>query len=68
MSEPKRIYLGTVSLDDDEKTIAFTIPANLSADEIAATTERANLEKAEAQARESKRIAELFPIEGKPHE
>ena len=60
MSEPQRIYLGTVTLDDDNTTIAFDIPVDASADEIAAAIERANRERAEAQARETAKLREMF--------
>jgi hypothetical protein len=66
MSETTRIYLGTVSLDDGEKTIAFSIPEGLDPEAIKAAIEAANKEKAAAEARESARLRELFPIEDKP--
>lgn len=75
MSDEKRItYLGTVTLDDGVKTIAFDIPADADADTIKAAIERAEAEKVAAQARELARLRQMFltggadKAEDKPHE
>jgi hypothetical protein len=61
MSEPRLVYLGTVEVDDD-KTLGFDIPPNASSEKIAAAIEAANIERAEAQARESERLRKLFHL------
>jgi hypothetical protein len=67
MSETKIIVLGTVSIEPGE-VVHFDIPPDASAAEITAAILRANAEKAAAQVAETKKLRELFPIEGKPHE
>jgi hypothetical protein len=62
MSEPQRIYLGTVDVDGDVK-LALDLPLDADVDTIAAAIERANAERMEAQARESRRLREIF-LEG----
>jgi hypothetical protein len=44
--EPRRIYLGTVTLDEPGEVLALNIPADLDADAIKAVLERANAERA----------------------
>jgi len=60
-------YLGTVMTEPDE-TVTFNIRANADPTAIAAAITQANLERAEAQARESARLRELFPIEDERHD
>jgi hypothetical protein len=67
MTEPQRIYLGTVPLDEPGATLALDIPLDADADTIAAAIEAANLARAEAQARESKRLRAIF-LDGERHE
>jgi hypothetical protein len=60
------IYLGTVTLEPDE-SVAFAIPADLDAATIAAAIDRANLERAEAVAEESRKLREIF-LGGESHD
>ena len=67
--EPHKVFLGTIetgSAGDPAEAIAVVVPPNATADQIAAAIERANNERAEAQARETKRLRELFLDEDKP--
>jgi hypothetical protein len=60
MSDEKRItYLGTITTEPDE-AIAFNIPADASAEEIAAALAKHEADKAAAQVAESKRLRALF--------
>jgi hypothetical protein len=60
VTEPKRIFLGTVDLSDGEKTIALDIPMDADAATIAAAIEQAEAEKVAAAGRESERLREIF--------
>jgi hypothetical protein len=60
MTEPRRIYLGTVTLDEPGEVLALNIPADLDADAIKAVLERANAERVEAAVRESAKLREIF--------
>jgi hypothetical protein len=66
MGETKRIYLGTVTVEPGE-TVAFSIPPAASPAEIAAALRKAEIERAEAQARETARLHEMF-LEGESHD
>jgi hypothetical protein len=63
--EPERgvTFLGAVSFDDGQ-AVAFNFRPDASAEEIAGALAKAEAERIEAQARETKRLRELFPIEG----
>jgi hypothetical protein len=65
------IFLGTVIVEPGE-SVAFEIPVDASAAEIAAAIERANLERAAAQAAETAKLRELFlagdDVKDEPHE
>jgi hypothetical protein len=63
--EPKRItYLGTITADDGE-VIAFDIPPNADADAVKAALVAAEEERIAAQARESRRLHDMFLTDGK---
>jgi hypothetical protein len=53
------IVLGTITVEDD-KTVAFDIPASLDPDVIAAALVAAEEERIVAQARESRKLREMF--------
>jgi hypothetical protein len=62
--EPKRIFLGTVTVEAGE-AIVFNIPldADANPDTIVAAIERAELAKHEAQKLESARLRQLFSLD-----
>jgi hypothetical protein len=69
MTEPeKRItLLGVVAIEPGEPIPVFDLP-DADPDVLVKAILQAEAEKIAAQARESKRIAELFPLKGAPHE
>jgi hypothetical protein len=66
--EPKRItYLGTIDIIEPSESIAFDLPPDASPATIADAIHRANAERAEAQARESRELRQLF-LGGESHD
>jgi hypothetical protein len=65
--EPRKVFLGVVTVEEGEAIPVFDIP-DADPDVLAKAILQAEAEKIAAQARESKRIAELFPLKGAPHE
>jgi hypothetical protein len=63
MTEPRRIYLGTVTLDEPGEVLALNIPADLDADAIKAVLEAVEAEKVAAAARETAKLRAIF-LEG----
>jgi hypothetical protein len=59
VSETRVTFLGAITVDPD-KTIAFDIPPDADADAIRAALAAAEEERAAAQAREAKRLREIF--------
>ena len=57
MSERKITFLGTVNVDNNE---VLVVPPDADADAIEAAIDEASAERAEAQARESRRLRKLF--------
>jgi hypothetical protein len=65
--EPRKIYLGTISVEEGEATPVFDIPLDADPEVIRAAIQQAEEEKIAAQIRETKRLRELFPIESEHH-
>jgi hypothetical protein len=59
MSEPRMVFLGAVDVTDGE-AIVFDIPPNADAAEIQAAILKANAERIEARAKESRQLREIF--------
>jgi hypothetical protein len=57
--ETKITLLGVIATEPDE-ALAFTFPADLDPDAIKTAIEKANAERAEAQARETAKLREMF--------
>jgi hypothetical protein len=60
MSEPRKIFLGSVIVPDDGVTVAFSIPDNLEPEEIRAILERVEAKRAADALIETKRLHQLF--------
>jgi hypothetical protein len=64
---PRQILLGVIDTSESDGAVVLTVPLDADAATIAAAIERAEAERVEAQARESKRLRELF-LEDERHE
>jgi hypothetical protein len=63
MSEPRKIFLGTVSIEPGE-VVAFDIPENLTPDEIAERLRRVEDAKQAAAVAETARLRQMFLKDG----
>ena len=64
VTESRKVYLGTLQTEPDE-SLAIDLPADLDPNTIRNAIERANIERAEKQAQESRRLHEMFGVDAK---
>jgi hypothetical protein len=65
MSEPRKIYLGTIQVPEPGESIAFDLPADLDPEQITAALEKLEADRAATALAESKKLHQMFlPPEG----